>query len=182
MPQMDVEITARRRRLTRDRSVSMPVNSNSSKIPIWEIASIMLLSAGVSGNITCRRPGISAPNSEGPSNTPARSWPNIAGCPNRFMTSPSRRPKNSNNINSAAKIAVVCAVAIICSASHRAQRLGHSIERMCSQRRSPSRCSPMMTMIGTPAKYRTTSRIGVSFTVWRHRKKVSTGESLPGVA
>ena len=47
MPRSDVETTARRRRLTSARLVSMPVSSSSSMMPICEMASIMLLSAGV---------------------------------------------------------------------------------------------------------------------------------------
>ena len=94
----------------------MPVSSSRSRIPICETASIMLLSAGVSGKTRCRNSGSTAPKIEGPSSTPARSWPKIAGWPMRAMPSPISRPKNSSRISSAAKIAVVWSAATPVSA------------------------------------------------------------------
>ena len=41
-------------------------------MPICEMASIMLLSTGVSGKIKWRISGMSAPNTEGPRTTPTR--------------------------------------------------------------------------------------------------------------
>ena len=89
----------------------MPVSSSSSRMPICEIASIMLLSVLLSGKTTARSSGSSRPNTEGPSSTPASNWPNSAGWPTRFITSPSTRPTSSSRISSAAKIASVWSAA-----------------------------------------------------------------------
>ena len=94
----------------------MPVSSSRRRMPICETASIMLLSAGVSGKTMWRSSGSTAPKIDGPSSTPARSWPKIAGWPMRAMPSPISRPKNSSRISSAAKIAVVWSAATPVSA------------------------------------------------------------------
>src|SRR5262249_6107046 len=74
------------------RSVSMPVSSSRSRMPNCEIASSMLFCSFDAGKIACCTSGSSAPSTEGPSRTPASSWPITAGWPMRTIASPSSRP------------------------------------------------------------------------------------------
>ena len=86
---------ARPTRRTSRRSVSIPVKSNSIRMPSWETALIMLFCSTVCGNSVCAASGQSRPSTEGPSRTPPSNWPITAGWPSFCMTSPSPRPTSS---------------------------------------------------------------------------------------
>ena len=91
MPISD-EVSAERPRWRNSRtSVSRPVSSNKSTMPIHATTSSRWTCSGSGGKIAANPLGHSQPSSDGPSNRPAISSPITAGCPMRFMISASIR-------------------------------------------------------------------------------------------
>ncbi len=80
------------------RSVSMPVSSSSISTPNCATASIIAFCSLAAGNSACWKSGKRAPSTEGPSTSPAMSWPITAGCLMRSMASPSRRPTSISSM------------------------------------------------------------------------------------
>ena len=78
-PASATAIAARPTRRTSCRSVSMPVNSNSIRMPSSETASIMLFCAPSMGKTACCPAGHSTPKNDGPSSKPPISWPITEG-------------------------------------------------------------------------------------------------------
>ena len=105
IPAADVLMAARRAFLTSLRSVSIPVSSNSIRMPSCETASIMLCCCGLAAKTARCASGQIAPNTEGPSRIPAISCPMTAGCPIRCIASPIRRPTRSSRTICARKSA-----------------------------------------------------------------------------
>ena len=105
IPATDVLMAARRACLTSLRSVSIPVSSNSIRMPSCETASIMLFCCGFAAKTARCASGQIAPNTEGPSRIPAISCPMTAGCPIRCIASPIRRPTRSSRTICARKSA-----------------------------------------------------------------------------
>src|SRR5712691_80976 len=96
MPATEMLAAARPIFRTRRGSVSIPVSSSSMRMPSCPTASIMLRCSPLSGKTACCASGQRAPKIEGPSRTPAMSWPMTAGCPMRCIASPSNRPTRSS--------------------------------------------------------------------------------------
>ena len=83
IPAIDALMAARPACLTSLRSVSIPVSSNSIRMPSCETPSIMLFCCGFAAKTARCASGQIAPNTEGPSRIPAISCPITAGCPIR---------------------------------------------------------------------------------------------------
>ena len=105
IPAADALMAARRAFFTSRRSVSIPVSSNSIRMPSCETASIMLFCCGLAAKTARCASGQIAPNTEGPSRIPAISCPMTAGCPIRCIASPIRRPTRSSRTICARKSA-----------------------------------------------------------------------------
>ena len=76
----------------------MPVSSSSIRMPSCDTASSIAFCSAVRGNSMCSRSGEIAPRTLGPSSTPDKSWPIIAGWPIRCIASPSNRPHSSSRM------------------------------------------------------------------------------------
>ncbi len=74
------------------RSVSMPVSSNSSRMPNCAMPSIRAFCSPDGGKIAAWAEGHSQPNREGPSSSPPSNSPITEGWPIRCISSPSPRP------------------------------------------------------------------------------------------
>ncbi len=73
---------------TRPRSVSMPVSSNSRRMPNWAMPSSKAFCSGEGGKIACCASGQTQPNRDGPRIRPHRSSPMTEGWPMRCISSP----------------------------------------------------------------------------------------------
>ena len=87
------------------RSVSMPVSSNSIRMPICDRPSIMPFWVSSLGNRKCWASGQSQPNRDGPRMIPANRVPISDGWPMRCMASPNSRPVTSSKMTSATRMA-----------------------------------------------------------------------------